>query len=437
MKNTLTPEDLQNRLEALEAAEPPETVGGRDEAPDARPVHTLYGGAHLFNPGSLAKISRIASGMLEEYVRDADEFAGIFDMDAQPALAEQVLERVRLKLETEAVEDYRIDFEDGFGVRADVEEDTIAVEAARHLAAAHKEGSLSRFSGLRIKSLSPGLAERSLRTLDLFCTQLAESTEGSLPSPFLVTLPKIISPAQVGVLVDTLDMLEKRLGLPANTFSVELMVETPQIIMDSQGLCPLKPCIQAAAERCFSLHFGIYDYTAAAGISTGEQTLHHPLADYARMVMLNAAAETGVTVCDGASHHIPVPIHRTPKDGSALTENQQAENRTAIHRTWKAAYDANRHGLACGFYQGWDLHPGQLISRYAALYAFFLSGLSPAAERLKRFHEAGTRASMAGQAFDDAASMQGVLHYFNLALSSGAVQPEDLEELGVLALLRT
>ena len=41
-------------------------------------------------------------------------------------LAKNVYERVREKLKQEAVEDFRIDFEDGFGHRPDAEEDEAA-----------------------------------------------------------------------------------------------------------------------------------------------------------------------------------------------------------------------------------------------------------------------------------------------------------------------
>jgi hypothetical protein len=45
-----------------------------------------------------------------------------------------VYNKIIQKLKTEAVEDFRIDFEDGFGNRPDDEEDATAVQAANELA---------------------------------------------------------------------------------------------------------------------------------------------------------------------------------------------------------------------------------------------------------------------------------------------------------------
>lgn len=54
---------------------------------------------------------------------------------AYPAwLPYTVYNKIIQKLKTEAVEDFRIDFEDGFGNRPDEEEDTTAINAASELA---------------------------------------------------------------------------------------------------------------------------------------------------------------------------------------------------------------------------------------------------------------------------------------------------------------
>ena len=39
-------------------------------------------------------------------------------------------------------------------------------------------------------------------------------------------------------------------------------------------------------------------------------------------------------------------------------------------------FDDVRHSLRHAYYQGWDLHPAQLPTRYAAVYSFFLEAMS-------------------------------------------------------------
>ena len=72
-------------------------------------------------------------------------------------------------------------------------------------------------------------------------------------------------------------------------------------------------------------------------------------------------------------------------------------------------------------FQGWDLHPAQLPTRYAAVYAFFLESLSAASERLKNFVEKAAKATLVGDVFDDAATGQGLLNYFLRAINCGAI----------------
>jgi hypothetical protein len=146
-----------------------------------------------------------------------------------------------------------------------------------------------------------------------------------------------------------------------------------------------------------------------------------------------ALAGTGVRWSDGATTLLPVAPHRQP------APEQEAENRAAVHRGWRIHHDDVRHGLAAGFYQGWDLHPAQLVSRYAAVYGFFLEGIDAAGERLRNFVDRAARATRVGSAFDDAATGQGLLNFFLRALASGAIaEPEALARTGLTpAELRT
>jgi hypothetical protein len=91
-----------------------------------------------------------------------------------------------------------------------------------------------------------------------------------------------------------------------------------------------------------------------------------------------------------------------------------------------------RRSLEGAFYQGWDLHPAQLPTRYAAVFAFFLEGLDAASARLRNFVEKAGQATLVGEIFDDAATGQGLLNYFLRALGCGAItEPEAVEKSGL------
>ena len=90
--------------------------------------------------------------------------------------------------------------------------------------------------------------------------------------------------------------------------------------------------------------------------------------------------------------------------------------------------------LAGGFYQGWDLHPAQLVTRYAALYGFFLDGIDAAGVRLKNFVSKAAQATLVGDVFDDAATGQGLLNFFLRGINSGAItEQEALKMTGLTA----
>lgn len=399
------------------------------ERADRQPVHTVYGGAHLFKADSARKLGELALRSLDEYAPDAEAFARAIGLGDGP-LAETIYERVRAKLATEPVEDFRIDFEDGFGNRPDEEEDATARAAAREVADGLARGTLPPFIGIRIKPLSRELANRAVRTLDLFLSELCEAANATLPDDFVVTLPKVIDLDQVTAAAELCGRMEARLGLASGALKLELMVETPQSIMDHDGRSPLLAMVGAGDGRVTAAHFGVYDYTASLGISAAHQVMRHPACDLARGIMRVALSGTGVWLSDGATNVLPVVPHRATK-GKRLTSAQRNENAAAIHRSWRLHYDDVRHSLVNGFYQGWDLHPAQLPTRYAAVYAFFLEGLDAASFRLKSFVERAAQATLIGDVMDDAATGQGLLNFFLRGLGCGAITEAEALETGL------
>lgn len=397
-----------------------------------QPVQTVYGGAHLFRSDSAAKLGALALRALEEHAPTAADLAEAAGLPQ--ALAPMIWSRVSEKLRREPVEDFRVDFEDGYGNRPDAEEDGHAESVAREMAAGLAAGTLPPFIGIRIKPFTEELRERSVRTLDLFLTTLTRETGGRLPEGFVVTLPKVTIPEQVAALADLFDLFEPALGLPAEALRLEIMIETPQSILDEQGTSPLPRLAEAARGRCVGAHFGVYDYTASCNITASWQSMDHPSCDFARHMMQVAYAGTRIAISDGATNVLPVPPHRAAKDGPPLTPEQAAENRAAMHRVWRLHHDHIRHSLIHGFYQGWDLHPSHLVTRYAAVFEFFLEGLDAASDRLRNFVQKAAQATLVGEVFDDAATGQGLLNYFLRAVNCGAITEEEALERSGLTL---
>jgi citrate lyase beta subunit len=401
-------------------------------SPDAgarQPVHTVYGGAHLFTADIARRLGTKALEALAVNAPDPASFAEAVGLD--PQLALRIYPRIIEKLTREPVEDFRIDFEDGFGNRSDTEEDRFARAAAEETAGAAATQLLPAGIGIRIKPLGDELKRRSLRTLDLFVTSLLERTAGVLPSGFVVTLPKITAPQQVTALALACDALERDRQLAPGSLKVEVMVETTQSIFAADGTVALPRLVAEGGGRIVGAHFGTYDYTAAVSITAAHQQMMHAACDFAKNVMQVALAASGIHLSDGATNVMPVGPHRAAA-GQVLTEAQRVENISVVHRAWRLHMRDIHHSLVTGFYQGWDLHPAQLPTRYAAVYAFFLEGLAPASERLRNFVEKAAQATLVGDVFDDAATGQGLLNYFIQAMNCGAISEDEAVRLSGL-----
>ena len=206
------------------------------------------------------------------------------------------------------------------------------------------------------------------------------------------------------------------------------MVETPQAILNERGEAALPGLVAALDGRCVGAHLGTYDYTAACNITAAHQQMTHPACDFAKQVMQVALAGTGVWLSDGATNVMPIAPHRAAP-GAPLSEAQAAENRMVVHAAWRLHYEHVRRSLSQGFYQGWDLHPAQLPTRYAAVYSFFLEGLEAAAARLRNFVDQAAQATTVGAVFDDAATGQGLLNYFLRATNCGATSEAEVGRL--------
>ncbi len=435
---TLQKKDILSVLSHLEKTNRKLKKTYPGDSADRQPVQTVYGGAQLFKSTAIKRMGELALKSFSEFAPDVSVFAKVFALDEKNELTGKVYTKVIEKLKKEAVEDFRIDFEDGFGNRPDKEEDDTAEFTAKEVAKAMKENLLSPFFGIRIKTFSEELKRRAIRTLDIFLSTLLKETKGRLPDNFVVTLPKVTVREHVTALVEIFDMLEKKLKLKKGTLKMEIMIETTQSIFDSDGKSNMISLIKAGKGRCKAAHFGVYDYTASCDITAKLQTMDNPACDFARHMMKVSLAGTGVWLSDGATNVMPVGPHkrqmsdvRGQTDGENLTQEQIKENTEVVHRAWKLMYDHVQHSLSNAFYQGWDLHPAQLPVRYAAVYMFFLDGLEQASLRLKNFIEKAAQATLVGDVFDDAATGQGLLNYFLRALNCGAITEEEIFQTGL------
>jgi citrate lyase beta subunit len=427
-KQSLSPATTRTLLRPLGKAWKRYVAAFPGDPETRQPVHSVYGGAHLFKADTAKKLSELSLKALHESAPEPSMLASALGFDQR--FADAIHARVARKLETEAVEDFRIDFEDGYGNRSDEEEDGHASQAALEVAKGYAQKTLPPFIGIRIKPLTQELATRSLRTTDIFVSTLLAATKNRLPDGFVVTLPKIVATEQVEITARTLVALEKAHKLKPGALAMEIMVETTQSVFNPRGKVALPELIEAGQGRIRGAHLGTYDYTAGCNITAQYQSMTHPACDFAKHVMQVSLAGTGVTISDGATNVMPVAPHKA-KGVEALTEAQEAENRWAVHRVWRLHYEHVRHSLRQGFYQGWDLHPGQLPTRYAAVYSFFLEGLEQSSARLKNFIERAAQATLQGDVFDDAATGQGLLNYFLRALNCGAIGLEEIEATGL------
>ena len=438
------------------------------DKPDRQPVHTVYGGADLFTAETAQKMANAALKTFTENAANFTEFAraielpGYDKLPKKPAdiaklekhfaklspamrkdeigwLAYATYNKVIHKLRTEALEDFRIDFEDGFGNRGWEEEDATAAQAAVEVAKGMKAKSLPPFIGIRIKPFTEDLKERGARTLDIFLTTLASKTGGKLPNNFVVMLPKVSIPEQITALVQLFEAIEGNTKIAKGALKMEMMVETTQATIGSDGSNPLRRFVLASKGRMIATAFGTYDDTAANNITAKYQDMGHAVCDFAHMMMKVALGATGIWLSDGATNVMPIGPHREiPGRGPGLTPKQRAENKAVVHRNWKKAYDHTRHSLWKGLYQGWDLNPAQFPMRYAAVYCFFLESYDDAAARLKAFVERAARATLTSDVFDDAATGQGLLNYFLRGLNCGAISEEEALATGLsLAEIRT
>ncbi|WP_457256243.1 DUF6986 family protein [Pedococcus sp. P5_B7] len=372
------------------------------ERPVRQPVHTVYVPADRYDAELVGRWQKEAVAALDEHGGGAEGVAEAFGLP--DGLAADLLERVRAKLDREAVEDLRIDFEDGYGARSDDEEDAAVDAAAAALLHAVDTGNATAFNGIRFKSFEAPTRRRGLRTFARFVE--AVTRDGALPEGFVVTFPKVTSVDQVEAMVVACEQVEQGVGLSPGAIRFEIQVETPQAIGGPDGTALVARMVHASAGRCTSLHYGTYDYSASCGIAAAYQSMEHPAADHAKAVMQVAAAGTGVHLSDGSTNVLPVGDH------------------DQVVAAWRLHGRLVRRSLERGYYQGWDLHPAQLPSRFLATYAFYREGLPVAGQRLKNYV-----GQVDSGVMDEPATARALSDFVVRALDCGATDEQEVQAL--------
>ncbi len=367
-----------------------------------QPVHTVYVPADKFS-------STFAADWGTQGLEAIEAFGGLEKLGRllgqDDELAAAVASRVAAKLAGEPIEDLRLDFEDGFGDRGDEAEDAAAVAAGKAVSAAVAAGTAPPFIGIRFKCFEAPTRARGVRTLDLFVSALASG--GELPQGLVLTLPKVTTVDQVKAMDFAVGRLEEIHGLPAGRLRFEVQVETPQLILSHEGTSPVARLAHAVPGRISGLHYGTYDYSASLEISAEYQSMEHPVADLAKEIMQLAVAGTGIRLSDGSTNIMPVG------DG--------AESAWALHGRLV------RRSLERGYYQGWDLHPAQLPSRFSATYAFYRQGLPAAAVRLRNYVQ-----QTPGAVMDEPATARALANFILRGVVCGASSADEVLALTTL-----
>lgn len=392
---------LTQRLDEALADADTALAAGYPGAPTGRhPVHTVYLPADRCTPDDVRNFAVTAAELLATYAPTANELAQATGESAEDVAA--VYDRLVAKLEQDPIEDLRADFEDGYGVRADDIEDTHLAGVLDGFSALAGHQQLPTWHGIRFKSFEAPTRARGVRTLVDYLTGMAAAglLEGNV-----LTLPKVTSVEQVAAMDTACSALENELQLRSGSVRFEVQVETPQAILAADGAAAVARMVHAAPGRVSALVYGTFDYSAGLGIAAAYQALDHPAADHAKAVMQVAAAQTGTRICDGSTNVVAFG------------------DRESAHATWRLHSRLVTRSLVRGIYQGWDMHPGHLISRYLANYLFFRRALPSAAGRLSAY----VQQTSGGDVMDEPATARMLADALLRGVHCGAVGRDEVE----------
>ena len=142
MINSISPESTKQVLNRLQEANASFAKLYPGESPARQPVHTVYGGAQIFRADTARKLGATALQIIKDYSPNTSAFAKAVGLKGSKGYHTLLFNRIIEKLKREPVEDFRIDFEDGYGNRPDTEEDGHAISAADEVVRGMRDGTL-------------------------------------------------------------------------------------------------------------------------------------------------------------------------------------------------------------------------------------------------------------------------------------------------------
>ena len=166
--------------------------------------------------------------------------------------------------------------------------------------------------------------------------------------------------------------------------------------------------VHAAGARCIGLHYGTYDYSTSPRNRSRAAEHGAPGRRPRQVGDAVGRGRSGVAVSDGSTNIVPT--------GTAAE----------VCAAWQLHGRLVRRSLERGIYQGWDLHPAQLVTRFAATYGYYRSGRSAAAARLRNY-----LAGAAGGVMDEPATARSLAGYLHRGVTCGAFDASDLLSDGV------
>lgn len=367
-----------------------------------QPVHTVYVPGDTFAEGTVRSWGDQALKALDEHAPDAASFAAVLGIPDE--LAGPVHDRVRAKLEREPVEDLRIDFEDGYGPRPDAEEDEAAARAARLVSQAYANGTAAPYMGIRMKCMEAAVRDRGIRTTDIFLTglmQAAWSARRAGPHAAQGDVPGAghrLRPAARSV----------RGGARAARRAARLR--------DPDRDEPVHPRRRRHRRRRPHDRRGAGPGHRSALRHLRLQRLRR------RQRRLPGQRPSGRRPRQGRHAGRSRRHRRTGLDGS--TNVLLVGPTPQVHEAWRLHYGLTHRALARAYYQGWDMHPGHLPTRYAAVYTFYREGLEQAAARLAAYV-----AKAGGDVMDEPATAKALSGYLLRGIDCGALDTAEVARL--------
>jgi len=244
-----------------------------------------------------------------------------------------------------------------------------------------------------------------------------------------VMWPKAESGEEIAWLCEVLGAIEQRIGLPAGHIRVQFLVESARAVERLANLA------HAAGARLAGIVWGIADYSADVGLPHIRND--HPVCDWARCALVNAAGACGVPAIDSMTLNYPTPLHR----GEELTPTQRKANRVKVLAALQQVHADACHGIELGMSGKWVGHPLQawlvLAAYREALPAARLAQDLADVEAYQQAVAAGTGATIVGTGMQaymaDRASDRHVRSRLRRAAAWGLLPAAQAARLGLIS----